>query len=57
MATCVYKEIDKIKFRGILMEYVWIHLIENGINYYILIVYTLAYKITYIKIMKVIQNI
>ena len=41
-ATRIYKEINKIKFRGILMECVWIHLVENGINYYILIVYTLA---------------
>ena len=42
MVTSVYKEIDKISLEEFLMECVWIHLIENWINYYILIVYTLA---------------
>ena len=43
MATSIYKNIDKIKLRGIFNGMcVNIHLIENGINYYILIFYTLA---------------
>ena len=34
ITICIYKEIW--------MECEWIHLIENGINYYILVVYTLV---------------
>ena len=42
MTASMYKEIDKIKFRGIFNGMCVNTFIENGINYYILIVYTLA---------------